>query len=147
MRITQGTFSYLPDFNEEEIKLQMTYCLDNGWSISIEHTDDPHPRNSYWEMWGLPMFDVKDLELPLQELNNCRQVFPDHYIKVNGYNRAKGKQTTMLSFIVHRPKPEPGFNLERAEGEDRRIRYTIRTKQYGPGVAVKDGGKSEPRTP
>jgi ribulose-bisphosphate carboxylase small chain len=128
MRITQGTFSYLPDFTEEEIKLQMRYCLDNGWPISIEHTDDPHPRNSYWEMWGLPMFDARDLDIPMQELNNCRQAFPNHYIKVNGYDRTKGKQTTMLSFIVHRPKEEPGFSLERTEGEDRRIQYTIRSK-------------------
>ena len=26
---------------------------------SVEFTDDPHPRNVYWEMWGLPMFDLK----------------------------------------------------------------------------------------
>jgi len=128
MRITQGTFSYLPDFTEEQVKLQMRYCLDNGWPISIEHTDDPHPRNSYWEMWGLPMFDAHDLDIPIQELENCKRDFPNHYIKVNGYDRTKGKQTTMLSFIVHRPKPEPGFTLERTESEDRRIRYTIRSK-------------------
>ena len=42
--------------------------------------------------------------------------FPDHYIKVNGYDRTKGRQTTTLSFIVHRPKEEPGFYLERTEG-------------------------------
>ena len=53
MRITQGTFSYLPDFTDEEIKAEVRYCLDNGWAFSIEHTDDPHPRNAYWEMWGL----------------------------------------------------------------------------------------------
>jgi len=128
MRITQGTFSFLPDFTEDEIKSQMKYCLDNGWPISIEHTDDPHPRNMYWEMWGLPMFDVKNLEVPMQELNNCRREFPNHYIKVNGYDRTKGRQTTTLSFIVHRPKHEPGFTLERTEGEDRQIRYTIRSK-------------------
>jgi len=132
MRITQGTFSYLPDFTEEQIKLQMRYCLDNGWPISIEHTDDPHPRNSYWDMWGLPMFDASDLEIPIQELNNCRRAFPNHYIKVNGYDRTKGKQTTMLSFIVHRPKNEPGFTLERTETEDRRVRYTIRSQAQLP---------------
>ena len=58
MRITQGTFSYLPDFTDEEISAQARYCLANGWAVSIEHTDDPHPRNAYWEMWGLPMFDL-----------------------------------------------------------------------------------------
>ncbi len=128
MRITQGTFSYLPDFTEEQIKLQMRYCLDNGWPISIEHTDDPHPRNAYWEMWGLPMFDAQDLDAPIRELNNCREAFPDHYIKINGYDRTKGRQTTTLSFIVQRPKEEPGFTLERTEAADRRIQYTIRSK-------------------
>lgn len=128
MRITQGTFSYLPDFTEEQIKLQMRYCLDNGLPISIEHTDDPHPRNAYWEMWGLPMFDAHDLDAPMQELENCRRAFPSHYIKVNGYDRRKGKQTTMLSFIVHRPKEELGFALERTENQDRTIRYTIRSR-------------------
>ena len=54
--------------------------------------------------------------------------FSQSHIKLNGYDRTKGKQTTMLSFIVHRPKHEPGFTLERTEGEDRQIRYTIRSK-------------------
>jgi len=125
MRITQGTFSYLPDFSEEEIKLQIRYCLDNGWPISIEHTDDPHPRNTYWEMWELPMFDTKSLDDVMLQIRDCQENFPDHYIKVNGYDRTKGRQTTTLSFIVHRPQPEPGFVLERTEGQDRRISYTI----------------------
>ena len=28
--------------------------------MNLEFTDDPHPRNTYWEMWGLPMFDLQD---------------------------------------------------------------------------------------
>lgn len=133
MRITQGTFSYLPDFTENEVKSQMRYCLDNGWAISIEHTDDPHPRNTYWEMWGLPMFEVSSLEIPMDEIAKCQQAFPNHYIQVNGYDRRKGKQTTMLSFIVHRPKEEPGFSLERTEDQDRRIRYSIRSRSRFTG--------------
>ena len=128
MRVTQGTFSYLPEFTEEEIKLQVRYCLENDWPISIEHTDDPHPRNAYWDMWGLPMFDAHNLDIPIQELEKCRREFSNHYIKLNGYDRTKGKQTTMLSFIVHRPKEEPGFILERTESADRMIRYTIRSR-------------------
>ncbi len=60
MRLTHGTFSYLPDFTDDEITEQVQYCLDNEWPLSVEYTDDPHPRNIYWEMWGLPMFDLKD---------------------------------------------------------------------------------------
>ena len=128
MRITQGTFSYLPDFADDEIKAQVIYCIDNGWAVSIEYTDDPHPRNAYWEMWGLPMFDPRDPNLVMREIKECRQAFPNHYIKVSGYDRTRGRQTTMLSFIVQRPKEERGFDLERTEGQDRRIRYTIRAK-------------------
>ncbi len=51
MRITRGTFSYLPDFSDE-IKAQIDYALENDWSVSVELTDDPHPRNTLWEMWG-----------------------------------------------------------------------------------------------
>jgi ribulose-bisphosphate carboxylase small chain len=30
-----------------------------------------------------------------------------------------------LSFIVQRPEHEPGFRLERQEGRDRQLRYTL----------------------
>ena len=33
----------------------------------------------------------------------------------------------MLSFIVNRPKHEPGFYLERTEQSDRQIKYTVRS--------------------
>ncbi|MER3451010.1 MAG: ribulose bisphosphate carboxylase small subunit, partial [Thermus sp.] len=32
MRITQGTFSYLPDLTDEEIRLQIEYIIKNGWA-------------------------------------------------------------------------------------------------------------------
>jgi ribulose-bisphosphate carboxylase small chain len=125
MRITQGTFSYLPDFTDEEITQQIQYCLDNDWPVSIEHTDDPHPRNVYWHMWGLPMFDLKDPAGIMAEIRECRKTFPRHYVKVTGYDRRYTRQTTALSFIVQRPAEEPGFRLERQEGADRLIRYTL----------------------
>lgn len=127
MRVTQGTFSYLPDLDDDQVRAQVRYCLDKGWPVAIEYTDDPHPRNVYWEMWGLPLFDLKDPAGVMQEIAACRQAFPDHYIRVNGYDRRLGRQTVGLSFIVNRPKHEPGFRLERSEGPDRRIRYTIRS--------------------
>ncbi|GAB4431300.1 MAG: ribulose bisphosphate carboxylase small subunit [Anaerolineae bacterium] len=127
MRITQGTFSYLPDLTDEEIKAQVQYCLDNGWPVLIEYSDDPHPRNVYWEMWGLPLFDLKDAVAVMEEIQACRRAFPNHYIRVNGYDRSLGRQTTALSFIVNRPPDEPGFLLERTEGADRQIRYTLKS--------------------
>jgi ribulose-bisphosphate carboxylase small chain len=125
VRITQGTFSYLPDLSDEEIEAQVQYCLDHDWPISIEHTDDPHPRNTYWEMWGLPMFDLRDAAGVMLELNGCRLAYPEHYIRLNGYDRSYGRQTTALSFIVNRPANERGFRLERQEVADRQMRYTL----------------------
>ena len=129
MRVTQGTFSYLPDLSDDEIQAQVQYCLDNDWPISIEYTDDPHPRNTYWEMWGLPMFELKDAGGVLLELNACRLTFPEHYIRLIGYDRSYGRQTTALSFIVNRPSNEPGFRIERQEVGDRQQRYTMKRAQ------------------
>jgi ribulose-bisphosphate carboxylase small chain len=124
VRITQGTFSYLPDLTDDEIRAQVQYALDQGWPLSVELTDDPHPRNTYWEMWGLPMFDLHDAAGVLQEVNECRKAYPGRYIRVSAYDAAKGRQTIALSFLVGRPADEPGFRLDRHEDADRRIRYT-----------------------
>ncbi len=124
MRITQGTFSYLPDFTDDEITKQIQYCLDNDWALSVEFTDDPHPRNIYWEMWGLPMFDLRDAAGVLLEVNECRKAHPDKYVRLNAYDARHTRQTTALSFIVNRPQQEPGFRLDRQEGPDRQIRYS-----------------------
>src|ERR1700729_662518 len=99
-RITQGTFSYLPDLTDEEIKVQIQYGIDHGWAASVEFTDDPHPRNVYWEMWGLPMFDLKDAAGVLLEVNACRTANPDVYVRLNAYDASLGRQTTAFSFIV-----------------------------------------------
>jgi ribulose-bisphosphate carboxylase small chain len=127
MRITQGTFSFLPDLTDEEVEAQIRYALRNGWAISVEYTDDPHPRNSYWEMWNLPLFDLTpdEAHLPMREIAACRERFPDHYIKLIAYDARYGRQTTALSFIVNRPAEEPGFRLERADRHDRRIQYRL----------------------
>ena len=90
----------------------------------MEFTDDPHPRNTYWEMWGLPMFDLHDAAGVVQEITECRKAYPGRYVRVNAYDASKGRQTTALSFIVSRPATEPGFRLDRQEISDRRIRYT-----------------------
>ena len=127
MHLTQGTFSYLPPLTDEEIRAQVEYALGNGWPISIEYTDDPHPRNVYWEMFGPPMFDEKNADTIMTALARARGEFPHHYIKINAYDRSLGRQTTALSFIVQRPLVEPGFILERTTGPDRQQRYTLRS--------------------
>lgn len=127
MRITQGTFSFLPDFSNEEILAQIRYMIEQSWTPGIEYTDDPHPRNALWEMWGLPMFDIEDAGEVLQAVHACRQTHPSCYIKLIAYDSSAGWQTTRLAFIVQRPVHEPGFKLQREEGPGRSIRYTIQS--------------------
>jgi ribulose-bisphosphate carboxylase small chain len=126
MRLTQGTFSFLPDLTDAEIEAQIEYCLGNGWALSVEYTDDPHPRNSYWEMFGPPMFDATDAPSVMTKVRSCRGAFANHYIKVNAFDATHGVESLRLSFIVNRPKQEPGFALVREQGAGRSIRYTTR---------------------
>jgi ribulose-bisphosphate carboxylase small chain len=125
MRITQGTFSFLPDLTDEQIIKQLDYCLAQGWAVGIEYTDDPHPRNVYWEMFGNPMFDLRDAAGIMLELNSCRKTWPSHYVRVTAFDSTHTVESVVLSFIVQRPKEEPGFRLVRQEINGRSMRYSI----------------------
>ena len=97
MRLTQGTFSFLPDLTNEQIRKQVDYCQSNGWAVGIEYTDDPHPRNTYWEMWGLPMFDLKDPAGVLYEIEECRKAFGNCYIRVSAFDATSGVVRVIVS--------------------------------------------------
>ena len=124
-RLTQGQFSFLPDLSDEEITAQIDYGLGRDYAWSVEYTDDPHPRNTYWEMFGMPMFDLKDAAGVMMELKACRETFPNHYIRLMAFDSSRGVESIAMSFIVNRPRQEPGFGLARQEGPGRRINYTI----------------------
>jgi len=124
-RITQGQFSFLPDLTDAQITAQIKFALKNGWAVNVEYTDDPHPRNTYWEMFGMPMFDLKDPAGILLEINNCRKTFPSHYIRVTAFDSSRGWESPRMSFIVNRPAREPGFGLTRNEIAGRNISYTV----------------------
>ena len=125
MRITQGAFSFLPDLTNEEIRAQLEYCLDNKWAVAIEYTDDPHPRNTYWDMWGAPMFDLHDAAGIMGELAECRKAHGDEYIRINAFDSTFGIESIVLSFIVNRPAEEPGFRIDRTETAGRTQRYSL----------------------
>jgi len=152
MRITQGTFSYLPDLTDDEIRAQVQYAIDRGWAVAVEFTDDPHPRNVLWEMWGLPMFGIADAAAAMHEVAECRAAYPGHYIRVSAYDASLGRQTTALSFIVNRPPAEPGFRLDRQETSDRRIRYSLHPyatdrpagERYDAGTMTPNGSRGNP---
>ena len=127
MRITQGTFSFLPDLNDEQIAAQIQYALDRRWAISFEHTNDPHPRNTYWELDALTHFDVVDASVMMRELAAVRERNPGAYVRVSAFDPRHCRATTALTFIVQRPPVEPELRLERSENRGRTERFALHT--------------------
>ena len=136
MKLTQGTFSFLPDLTDGQITAQVIYCIDHGWAVSIEHTDDPHPRNTYWDMWELPMFDLASPGPLIEALQACRAENPRHYIRISAFDSTKGWESLRLSFIAQRPHDEPGFFMGRGYDLSRSINYSTRpySTQQPPGT-------------
>ena len=125
MRITQGCFSFLPDLTDAEIRAQIQYALDQGWACAVEHTDDPHPRNIYWDMHGLPMFDLKDAAGVMLEVDGVPQDVPEPLrqgqrvrldaavsSRCGSRSSSIGRRTSRASALI------------RQEVEGRHVRYT-----------------------
>jgi len=124
MRITQGCFSFLPDLSDAQISNQIEYCLQQDWAIGVEFTYDPHPRNTYWDMWGNPMFDLRDAKGVMMELEECRKAHPDAYIRINAFDDERGIESVKMSFIVNRPAAEPKIHMQRIDFADRAQKYS-----------------------
>jgi ribulose-bisphosphate carboxylase small chain len=139
-RITQGQFSFLPDLTDDEITLQIEYGLKKGYAWSVEYTDDPHPRNTYWEMYGMPMFDLEDAAGVMLELQACRKTFPHHYIRMMAFDSTRGVETIAMSFMVNRPANEPGFGLVRQEVNGRSMHYTVHSYATDRPEGQRHGG-------
>ena len=97
-RPTLETFGFLPKFNNNDIHAQVAYIIANGWAPAIEHE---HPSNStdvYWTMWKLPFFGETDIGNVLAELEACHRTFPDHHVRLGGYDNYTQCQGS--SFVV-----------------------------------------------
>ena len=53
------------------------------------------------------------------------KTFPNQYVRVTAFDSVQGVESLRMSYIVNRPKNEPGFGLARQETEGRQIRYRI----------------------
>merc|ERR1711869_34168 len=72
-RIQFETFSYLPPLSDDDIKKQIAYMLRKGLTPCLE-------------------FGCADGDQVLQEVANCKKEYPDHYIRVVGFNAEKQVQ-------------------------------------------------------
>ena len=134
MRITQGCFSFLPDLTDDQIRSQVQYCIDKGWAVNLEYTDDPHPRNTYWDMWGLPMFDIKDAAGVMLELDACRKAHGDRTTSASraSTRRPAGRACDFPSSSTgRRTSRDSGWCAARARAATRSIRRNP-TPSIGP---------------
>ena len=64
------------------------------------------------------MFDLHDAKGVLMELNACRKVYGDRYIRLSAFDSSHGWESVRISFIVNRPKNEDGLP-SRSHGSSR----------------------------
>ena len=129
-RLTQGQFSFLPELTIAQIEAQINYAISQNYALSVEYTYNPHPRNSYWEMWGFPQFDLSksDTSIVISEMCACIEAHKEAYVKILAFDNSLGVESTVMSFIVNRPSEEPGFELQRIEGLGRNQIYSFNRK-------------------
>ena len=85
-RRTLETFGFLPKMDNNEIQAQVAYILANGWAPAIEHEHPSNATDVYWTMWKLPFFGETDMGNVLAELEACHRAFPDHHVRLTGYD-------------------------------------------------------------
>lgn len=97
-KATLETFGFLPGFTQDEIYAQINYMLAQGLTPSIEHAAPEDTQNHYWPMWKLPFFGETDLANVVGELEACRRTYPDHHVRLIGYDNYT--QSQGVNFVV-----------------------------------------------
>ena len=96
---TLETFGFLPKLSQEEIFEQISYIIAQGWTPAIEHEHPGRAFNHYWTMWKLPFFGERDLGRVVSELEACHRSYPDHHIRLLGYDSFT--QSQGAAFVVY----------------------------------------------
>ncbi len=94
------TFSYLPEMTEEEIRNQVAYVIEQGWTPGIEHTEPENAGGDFWYLWKLPLFGEEDVDAVLKEAALCHQEHPEHHVRLVGYDWKRQTQGTAM--VVYR---------------------------------------------
>jgi ribulose-bisphosphate carboxylase small chain len=124
-KITQGAFSFIPPLTDAQIVSQIKYGFEKGIAWAIEYTDDPHPRNTYWDMWGPPMFFAESPEVVAEEIKRAKEGCSGLYVKLVGFDASRGIESSVMSFMLSRPRTEISFSLARQERNGRSLGYTL----------------------
>ncbi|GAU37369.1 hypothetical protein TSUD_277430 [Trifolium subterraneum] len=108
------TLSYLPPLTEDQLLKEVEYLLRKGWIPCVEfelekgfvyreHNNSPgYYDGRYWTMWRLPLFGSTDAAQVLKEVNDCKEEYPEAFIRIIGFDNVR--QVQCISFIAHTPK-------------------------------------------
>ena len=88
----------LPKLSQDEVYDQISYLVSMGLTPAIEHEHPAGSANHYWTMWKLPMFGEQDPVRVMEELEECRRNYPDHHVRLIGYDNYT--QSQGVSFVV-----------------------------------------------
>ncbi len=98
-KYTLETFGFLPKFSQEEVFAQIDYMVSLGLTPAIEHEHPDDAADHYWTMWKLPMFGETDPVRIMEELEACHRSYPDHHVRLIGYDNYT--QSQGVCFVVY----------------------------------------------
>lgn len=96
---TLETFGFLPKLSQDEVYEQIAYLIAQGWTPAIEHEHPSKSTDGYWTMWKLPFFGEQNLDRVVEELEACRRQYPDHHVRLIGYDNYS--QSQGVCFVVY----------------------------------------------
>ena len=97
---TLETFSFLNPLSQDEIYDQINYIVAQGYTPAIEHDHPSKAMEHYWQMWKLPFFGEQDAGTIMTELEACHRAYPDHHVRLIGYDNYTQSQGS--AFVVFR---------------------------------------------
>nr|GEW63315.1 hypothetical protein [Tanacetum cinerariifolium] len=109
------TLSYLPPLTDDSIAKEIDYMMKKGWVPCLEFDSVGYVfrENSripnyydgrYWTMWKLPMFGCTDSSQVLNEIQECKQAYPNAYIRCLAFDNVR--QAQCMSFVIQKPSAQ-----------------------------------------
>lgn len=93
-------FSYLPPLGEAEVRKQLQYVAAQDYDCLVEHVEPARAGDTYWYMWKLPLFGVRDPDAIARAAEECHRDNPGHLVRISGID--KKHQTLGFSLVVYR---------------------------------------------
>ncbi|KAK9097379.1 hypothetical protein Sjap_022876 [Stephania japonica] len=104
--------SYLPPLTEESVAKEVDYMLSKGWipCLEFDEVGHVHRTNSrmpgyydgrYWTLWKLPMFGCNDSSQVLNEIRECKNTYPNAYIRCLAFDNQH--QVQCMAFVIQKP--------------------------------------------